>query len=108
MTLSDREKLGIKGEIFDLIKEAHVLMFQYNDNLLPGWGRCAGLMKQAAGQLIPNRIGEVMDSPNEAIRRNEAAAKAKATPTQPKVAAAKVTAPKKPVTRRNRTPKKDA
>jgi hypothetical protein len=112
MILSDSEKQKKREEIFELVAEAHVQLFQYNDSIIPGWARIAGLLKQAGGQLSPARIGEIIDSPRIARERNEAASKEKVAPKKntPK---AETTAPVKKtrVPRKPRTkaaPKKDA
>ena len=90
MKLSDKEREDLRGEVFDLIAEAHVLMFQFNDHLMPGWPQMAGLLKQVGGRLIPSRIGQLIDSPNIAIQRNKDAAKAKEnTPIEKPISKAK-------------------
>lgn len=87
MTLSDEKRDALRNEIFDLLAEAHVRLFQYTSHVMPGWARQAGLIKQAAGGIMPARIGEVIDSPRIARERNEAKAfaelekKTKATKT---------------------------
>ena len=74
MTLSDEKRDALRNEIFDLLAEAHVRLFQYNSHVMPGWARHAGLIKQAAGGIMPARIGEVIDSHRIARERNEAKA----------------------------------
>ena len=93
MNLSDTERLALRDEIFDHIAEAHVLLFQHNDNILPGWPQVAGLLRQAGGQVRPDRVGQLIDSPNIAIQRNKDAAKAAEKPiskAKSKAVAAKV------------------
>lgn len=90
MNLTDKERGDLREEVFSHIREAHVLMFQYNDHLLPGWPQLAGLLKQVGGRLLPSRIGELMDSDKVAIQRNKDAAKAKeSAPTEKPISKAK-------------------
>lgn len=106
MELSDKQRGELRSEIFELLKEAHIKLFQYNTHVHPGWMRSAGNIKVAAGQLIPGRIGELIDSPNEARRRMEAEAKKAAAPKH--TPTKKAPTAKKPTTRKPRAKKADA
>ena len=92
MTLSDEKRDALRNETFDLIAEAHVRLWQYNSHIMPGWGQTAGLLKQAAGTIMPARIGEIIDSPRIARERNEA--NAAATKNKPVKEPVKKAAPK--------------
>ena len=106
MELSDKQREELRAEIFELLKEAHIKLFQYNTHVHPGWMRVAGNVKVAAGQLLPGRIGEIIDSPNEGRRRNEAAAKKPVSPKREPTK--KALTAKKPTTRKPRAKKADA
>jgi|DEB0MinimDraft_6_1074348.scaffolds.fasta_scaffold34223_2 hypothetical protein len=67
--MTDTERLRNKNELFDLMKEAHIGIWMYQNDIHPNWAVIAGDIKRAGTRLHQARAKEFMASPQAAKDR---------------------------------------